>query len=124
MSKGKPRTEKHRGIVEAVLGITLPSSVEIHHVDGNALNNEKTNLVVCQDHQYHMLLHARSRAYDACGNPNFRKCQICKQWDDPTNMYLVYHKKQQQTVARHRACINAYQNERWRIRRATAHGIK
>lgn len=77
---------QHVRVVESVLGIELPRGVEIHHVNEVTSDNRHENLVVCQDRQYHMTLHARQRALDACGNANWKKCCICKQWDDPKNM--------------------------------------
>src|SRR5258708_6599812 len=65
-----PLSDEHELIAEQVLGHPLPKKAEIHHVDNNGLNNEHSNLVICQDHAYHMLLHARTRIVKAGGNPN------------------------------------------------------
>ena len=96
--RGKNLKLDHVRIVEEVLGVTLPKGVVVHHMDCNGLNNEKTNLVVCQDQAYHALLHQRMRAYDACGHAGWRKCQVCKQYDDPDNLKIyknnaVWHKE-------------------------------
>jgi len=61
MSDGYVR--EHIVIAEKVLGKRLPPNACIHHVDGNKTNNNKDNLVVCEDKGYHNLLHARLRAY-------------------------------------------------------------
>ena len=69
---------------------SLPEGAEIHHVDENSLNNENCNLVVCQDHEYHMLLHYRMKALKATGNVHSNYCAMCKKWalpDDP-DMYI------------------------------------
>lgn len=34
----------------------------------------------------HKLLHQRINAMSACGNPDWRKCPYCKQYDNPLNM--------------------------------------
>lgn len=61
------------------MGKPLPRGAEVHHVDRNRYNNSPSNLVVCQDHAYHMLLHARQRVVDAGGNPNTQRiCLTCK----------------------------------------------
>lgn len=44
------------------LGKKLPPGAIVHHVDLNPFNNEPTNLVICPDTQYHMLLHERTKA--------------------------------------------------------------
>jgi len=94
------RVLRYRLIAEKALGKILPTGAVVHHVNQNAGDDRNCNLVVCEDENYHRLIHKRQRAYDACGNPNFRKCQICKQYDDPTNLYIhcsgrspIYHKK-------------------------------
>jgi hypothetical protein len=82
---------------ESVLGEELPTNAIVHHADGNSLNNDNNNLVICQDHAYHMLLHQRMRAKKICGHANWRKCKFCGEYDDPKNLYIhrknVYHHK-------------------------------
>lgn len=104
--------EVHRLIAEKLLGKPLPASAEVHHVDGNGLNNEHSNLVICPDKAYHRLLHVRTAALKACGNANYRKCAICKQYDDPENMYVRVTEKNPNGSARHRACHA--KSETWR----------
>ena len=92
-NRGKPL---HVIIAESVLGKELPKGACVHHVDGNTLNNSKTNLVICHNHSYHKLLHHRKNAFENCGNPNKRKCNFCKQYDFIENMYVtkngnIYH---------------------------------
>ena len=60
----------HRAVARRVLGRELPEGAEIHHVDGDKRNNEHSNLVICQDHAYHALLHYRLRVLRGGGNPN------------------------------------------------------
>lgn len=67
-ARGQQR--EHRVIAERVMGRSLPSTVQVHHVDGNGKNNANTNLVICQDMAYHRLLHYRARVVKAGGNPN------------------------------------------------------
>ena len=80
--------KEHRLLAEKVLGKPLSSKILIHHFDGKRFGR---NIVICQDHSYHALLHRRQRAYEATGNPNKRKCHQCKKWDDPNIMiHRVY----------------------------------
>lgn len=104
----------HVQIAEQALGKPLPKKAQVHHVDYDKLNNENSNLVVCPDLAYHRLLHMRADALAACGNPNWRPCKFCKEYDDPARMYAypggnIFH---------HRACSNEY--ERSRLRRVGA----
>jgi hypothetical protein len=83
----------HRLKAEKVLGYKLKFPHEMHHVDGNRLNYENNNLVICEDRKYHLLLHARQRAKNSCGNANYRKCAYCKKYDLLDNMTVFVFKK-------------------------------
>lgn len=110
---GRQSKLAHRVLVEEVIGIQLPHDVVIHHVDGNPSNNENINLVVCPDHAYHMLVHSRARALDLCGNANWRKCDFCGQYDDPSR--LVFYGKHKQP--RHRECNTTHHRDYIRKRK-------
>lgn len=90
---GEARTE-HVEVAERALGKPLPSGAEVHHVDEVRSNNVPSNLVICPDHAYHMLLHVRTTALDACGHADWRKCSFCKVWDDPANLKFVGKSRQ------------------------------
>lgn len=68
----------HVKIVEQVLGKTLPQGAHIHHVNGNGRDNSHSNLVVCQNQSYHLLLHSRLRVLRRGGNPHTQRiCGRC-----------------------------------------------
>lgn len=70
---------EHVVIAERAIGRPLPDRSEVHHVDGRRHNNAHSNLVICQDHAYHMLLHKRARVLRAGGDPNVHGiCCHCK----------------------------------------------
>jgi hypothetical protein len=92
------RVYEHLVVAERALGRPLPEGAEVHHVDENKANNAGNNLVICPDAAYHRLLHQRMRAIDVCGNANWRKCSVCKAYDDPANLYI--HRK----LCFHRDC--------------------
>ena len=98
----------HKAIVEKAIGKRLPSKAQIHHVDGDGLNNRNDNLVVCPDSAYHMLLHRRQKALDECGDANWMKCVFCKQYDDPKNLHLYVPKEQTSPRANHSKCSTRY----------------
>jgi transposase-like protein len=59
------------------------------------------------------LLHTRYRALFACGNPHWRKCNICKRYDDPVNLSITTSRKPY--IAQHyqhKSCRNTYLKER------------
>jgi hypothetical protein len=80
------RVLEHVVVAARALGRPIPSRVVIHHVNSNPAENRGANLVICEDHAYHMLLHQRMRAREACGNPGWLKCQLCKEYDAPENL--------------------------------------
>lgn len=85
-TKDRKCVKVHRQIVENILGISLPSAVEIHHIDYNKANNKKSNLVVCQDRKYHQLLHRRTDTLLAGYNPDtHHKCNDCGDYKENTN---------------------------------------
>lgn len=85
---GMPKTE-HRYLVEQVFGRPLPKQAVIHHVDGNSFNNNLNNLVICEDQNYHRLIHARQRRLLQNGSANLKKCPICKQVKNVSDFYAV-----------------------------------
>jgi hypothetical protein len=101
-ANGSGYVPEHVLIAEKALGHSLPPNAIVHHYPKNPSNQ----LVICPDMAYHMLLHVRQRAFNACGHANWRKCKICKQYDEPSNLfirpYAVYH----------RTCINEYVSKR------------
>jgi HNH endonuclease len=80
------RIQEHVLIAEKALGKSLPPKAEVHHVNGDGLDNRNSNLVICQNHAYHALLHVRECALNACGNVDWRCCHYCKKHDEITNM--------------------------------------
>jgi len=99
---------EHDLIAEKILGRHLRGSECVHHVDLNPGNNEPGNLVICPDNTYHKLLHVRTRAFSVCGNANFRRCNICKQYDTITNMSCGRNGRN----FWHKACAAQYQRAR------------
>lgn len=80
MSDGAGRVrDVHRVVAELALGKRLPRTAQVHHVDGNHLNNANRNLVICENQAYHQLLHMRTKVVRAGGNPNTEVfCNACE----------------------------------------------
>lgn len=94
-SKNGVRKSEHILKAEKALGKKLPEGAVVHHWDRNKLNNENENLLICPDQAYHMLIHQRMRAYEACGHADWLQCKFCGKHDDPKNLSVnkrIYHK--------------------------------
>lgn len=102
----------HILVAERVLGKQMPPKAVVHHVNEIKTDNRPANLVICQDHAYHKLLHQRTDAKKACGNANWRKCGYCKQYDDPSNLYIP-----KKGMPRHVKCAREYRQKRQSERR-------
>ena len=79
---------EHVARAEDALKRKLVWPEQVHHLNGNHLDNRNENLVVCPDMEYHRLLHIRLNAFNACGNWDYRACVICKEHDDAANMVM------------------------------------
>lgn len=78
--EGRKQVKEHILMAEKAIGKKLPVLSVIHHVDERRSNNSPHNLVICQDRNYHSLLHERTKAYHATGNPRSIRCRHCKIW--------------------------------------------
>lgn len=99
---------EHVLIAEKTLGKPLPEQAQIHHY-GDVGDN--TKIVLCENQQYHYLLHTRSDAMASCGDPNKRRCKFCGEYDHVDNLHCrqfppygwnIYHLK----------CAREYDRER------------
>jgi hypothetical protein len=100
---------EHVIVAENALGKPLPKKAVVHHVNEIPSDNSPTNLIVCPDQKYHILLHVRMRAMAACGNPNWRPCSRCTKYDDLGNM------KSKRNQYYHATCEAEYQRE-WALK--------
>ena len=114
---------EHIVIAERALGHYLPLRAEVHHVNETRADNRNKNLVICQDGAFHRLLHARKRAYQACGDPTARQCWLCRKWDpvcDRGKGKASYHKQcflqyqQSKRSQRSKPCQNPFDSQRQR----------
>src|SRR4030042_1886050 len=92
------RITKERLKAALVLGKPLRPGVIIHHY------HQTGEMVICESKPYHELLHARQQAYEATGDPHKRRCNICKQYDDLTNMTVVWIRGGKSFHCHHKSC--------------------
>ena len=61
---------EHIAVAAKALGHAVPKGAIVHHHDGNPYNNEPSNLVICENTSYHMIIHRRTRMLRRYGDPN------------------------------------------------------
>lgn len=103
----------HVAIAEKALGKRLPKGAEVHHVNRIPHDNRNENLVICEDHKYHGLLHRRQRVVDAGGNPDLhwicRNCgllpldQFTRHWEKDEKLTTSCHDCRRKSAKVYRA---------------------
>lgn len=101
---------EHRVIAAKTFGRPLPPGSEGHHY---GKNSEPHLVVICEDAAYHKLLHRRQRALTACGHAHWRKCWICKEYDDLKNLEIAARGH----PICHPECRRQYANKRYHLRK-------
>ena len=74
---------EHVLVAEHALGHPLPAGVQVHHVNEIRSENRGSNLVICENYSYHMILHQRAKAFKATGSATAIHCTFCKKWGEP-----------------------------------------
>jgi hypothetical protein len=108
-SRASQKMLAHVHAAEKAVGGPLPKGAVVHHVDGNPSNNANSNLVVCPDQAYHLILHVRTRALMETGNANLLRCEYCKRYDSRDNLWVS---KTSYSRAHHSHCNAAQQRKR------------
>jgi hypothetical protein len=109
------RMYEHIIMIEAAIGRLLPQKACVHHVNEIKNDNRNDNLVVCENQAYHLLLHARTRAYYATGNAHSIKCAYCRKWMLPDNPERRSFSKV--GLGWHYSCRSNYDKIRWKERK-------
>ena len=100
---------------ERILGKPLPPKAVVHHHGPK----EDQCIVICQNQSYHILIERRTRALRECGHADWLKCEFCKQYDDPSKMY-VRATGNPRPLHFHRNCRNLHAREKRYARRKAA----
>ena len=98
---------EHIVVAEDMFGGPLPAGLHVHHLDGVKLNNNPLNLMILSQ-SHHREIHRRLEAEMACGNADWRKCQYCKKYDSPKNLF----RNKASNASYHKPCVNKYQLDR------------
>lgn len=109
------RVMEHVLVATEILGRPLKGAEEVHHVNGDKTDNRPENLVICPDRAYHMLLHRRERALEACGNVDWLRCPYCKQHDAPDRLKIKSRGRSRPggETWYHAQCARDYANARY-----------
>ena len=100
---------EHVLVATRALGRSLPALAIIHHVDDDPAHNTNTNLVICEDQEYHLGLHRRRSVLRAGGDPfNDAWCSGC-QAPRPLTAFSGWRRKSGRPQGLCRACAS-----RWR----------
>ena len=95
------RIRENRLVAERALGKPLPEGCKVHHWDENKENNDPSNLVICENDAYHMLLHARKRRLDDTGSFDLKRCLTCNEIKPLT----AFHKRRRAWDGANEICI-------------------
>lgn len=82
---------EHVLVMEGILGRFLSDEEVVHHINEIKTDNRPDNLMLFPNQREHRIFHIRLRALQECGNPDYRQCTFCKQWDDPSNLKIRPH---------------------------------
>jgi hypothetical protein len=96
----------HRAEAKKTTGGELPPGAIVHHINGDKKDNRPENLMICNNRAEHSKIHMMERAEKECGHADWRKCSVCKKWDDPNAMTL--HGRS----FRHKECHRIYEMRR------------
>jgi hypothetical protein len=87
ITKNGEQVYSHIVKAEEAFGKSLPKGSIVSFVGSKKDNIEKQTIVICENKAYSYYIKTREEALEATGNPRTRRCNKCREWDLPQNMY-------------------------------------
>lgn len=78
---------EHILVAEEKIGRLLLPKERVHHENEIKSDNRHDNLTVFPNEKAHQQHHVRMSALKACGNPDWRHCTHCKQYDSIDHLH-------------------------------------
>ena len=110
--------KEHRYIMEQHIGRKLEPQEVVHHINRDKLDNRIENLRLLSSAAEHNYVHQCEDAMEACGHHHWRKCWICKEYDEPGNLY--FSPSSPNSRGYHKACMSLVQQNRYRRKKDEA----
>lgn len=114
---------EHIIVAESVLGRFLSRGNVVHHVNGHQKDNQKRNLVICENGSFHNTLHVRQRALKLFGDAHAIQCRYC--WkpflpgDKGTNIIRTPkpdNGRRARVLAYHYSCRSRYRRKKYALK--------
>lgn len=104
---------EHILVAEKALGFPLEEPHCVHHFNRIRDDNANRNLVICEDDDYHHILHVRHRVVDRGGDPNTDKICFDCQGLKKSSEFHSDKTRFDGLEAKCKACKKAYDAIRW-----------